>query len=203
MIELEKFIIFITLSVVLCATPGPTVLFTLSNGISGNRRKAIIGLLGTASANVVWIFCCAIGVAAFIKDSQMLFLGLKYTGAVYLFYLGILSLKKKTTAANEANRVRSSSVYWQGFLTTITNPKALIYYLAFFPQFVSGKVSYSLEILYLGICYIVILFLVLGAYIFASSKVATLFKKQRFNLLFNKVLGIGFIGASASVIGSK
>lgn len=206
MIEFDKLVLFITLSTIICATPGPTVLFTLSNGLSGNRRKAIIGLFGTASANIVWILCCAIGVATFIKDSLILFMSLKYAGAIYLFYLGILSFKNKSTVTSKLHvgkNIKNSSAYYQGFLTTITNPKALIYYMAFFPQFVSRQASYSLELLCLGICYIIIMFLVLGGYIVASGKVASLFKRQGFHQFFNKVLGVGFIGASASVIASK
>ena len=206
MISLEKTLLFIALSTMVCASPGPTVLFTLSNGITGNRKKAMIGLLGTASANIVWILCVALGVASIIKGSQALFMSLKYAGAAYLFYLGILSFRNKTIApmkGENQKHAKINSVFCQGFLTSITNPKALLYYMAFLPQFVSGRISYSLEILYLGMCYIVILFLVLGAYIITTSKISSLFMRERFSFLINKVLGVGFIGASVSVIRSK
>jgi threonine/homoserine/homoserine lactone efflux protein len=206
MIDTEKIVLFITLSTIVCAAPGPTVFFTLSNGISGDRRKAIFGMLGTASANIIWISCCAIGVAALIRDSQTLFKMLKYAGAVYLFYLGIMSLGNKSTLVSKAGKQRHvplRSVYFQGVLTTLTNPKALLYYMAFFPQFVSGHIPYAMEIYFLGMCYIVIIFVVLGVYVFTAEKVSSLFKRQRFNRLANKVIGVGFISASISVIRDK
>jgi len=206
MFDIEKIILFVTLSTIVCAAPGPTVFFTLSNGISGDCRKALFGILGTVSANIIWISCCAIGVAALIRDSQSLFKILKYAGAIYLFYLGILSMRNKSTVVSKAGKQKNASVstvYFQGVLTTLTNPKALLYYMAFFPQFVSGHIPYALEIYCLGLCYIVIIFIVLGVYVFTADKVSSFFKRQRFNKFANKVIGVGFIGASISVIRNK
>ncbi len=206
MVDLEKIILFIVLSTAVCAAPGPTVFFTLSNGITGDRKKAVVGIFGTVSANIVWVSCCSIGVATLIRDSQVLFQTLKYAGAVYLFYLGILSIRNKSVAEQTANKKRGTtfiSVYFQGFLTSITNPKALLYYMSFFPQFVSGHVSYVLEIFFLGICYICVIFVVLGTYAFTSDKVSSLFKTQKFSRIAHIAIGIGFIGASVSVIRSK
>jgi threonine/homoserine/homoserine lactone efflux protein len=206
MIDIEKIILFIALSTIVCAAPGPTVFFTLSNGISGDRRKAIFGILGTVSANIIWISCCAIGVAALIRDSHSFFKILKYAGAIYLFHLGILSMRNKSTLVSKAGKQNYTSVktvYFQGVLTTLTNPKALLYYMAFFPQFVSGQIPYALEIYFLGLCYIIIIFIVLGVYVFAADMVSSIFKRQRFNKFANKVIGVGFIGAAISVIGNK
>lgn len=203
--ELEKIIMFVFLSVLLCAAPGPTMLFTITQGLSKKPSKAIIGICGTLSANMIWILLSSIGVGTLIQDSGFLLSILRYMGAVYLAYLGIMSLLNARGTGLQISADQGTTlliVYRQGFLTTMTNPKALLCYLSFLPQFISGQRSYGFEILCWGLGYLCVIVLVMGSYAALALKLARYFSNARFQVNSKRVVGVGFISASLSLLKS-
>ena len=201
----EKIALFVLLSTLLCAAPGPTMLFTISQGMSRSRARAIIGICGTLSANLIWVLCSSLGIGALIRDSHTLFTALKYMGAIYLFYIGITTIIKakgegfKISAPNNSTLI---SVYSQGFLTTMTNPKALLCYLSFLPQFVGGQMSFGLEIFYWGVGYICIIIIVMGSYATLANRLSHFVGNNRFQINSKRIVGLGFITASFSMLKS-
>jgi threonine/homoserine/homoserine lactone efflux protein len=206
MINSEKVILFISLSTIFCLAPGPSMLFAITQGLSGDRGRALFGVGGTVTGNIIWVTTCAFGVGRIIKDSQYLFSILRYLGAAYLLYMGILVLKNSKNFdldINDNGKSSYISVYFQGLLTTISNPKALLYYLSFLPQFVSGQINYGLEIFYWGIAYVCIVILVMGSYALTANRIISLVKNSKFCIFSKQLVGIGFIGASISVLRNK
>lgn len=201
----EKIALFIALATMLCAAPGPTMLFTISQGLTKSKVRVIAGLCGTVSANIIWVIFSAFGVAAFIRDSNTLFLWLKYIGAAYLLYLGTITFlraKSENHQLSSQDNVPLVSVYCQGFLTTMTNPKALLCYLSFLPQFVTGDNSYAVETLLWGFGYIGIIILVLSCFGLIANRLAHLIDSQRIQIISKRTVGLSLVAASLSTLKS-
>ncbi|MGD8782707.1 MAG: LysE family translocator [Ignavibacteria bacterium] len=203
MLNPEKIALFIVLATLLCAAPGPTMLFTISQGLTKNRTRLIFGICGTVSANFIWVLFSALGVGTLIRDSYLLFTTLKYMGAAYLLYLGLTTIIK-AKGDNFQFSVRTNSkllsIYSQGFLTTMTNPKALLCYLSFLPQFVSGEISFGWETFYWGIGYICIITVVMGSYGVLANRLSHFVGNYKFQVNSKRIVGFGFIAASFSII---
>ena len=119
--------------------PGPTSLLALANGISGNWRIVLAGMCGAAISDVIVIAAVGIGLGALLAASATLFLIVKSVGVLYLGWLALQLWKsqpfgfEKTQAAAE---LRASRVFFRSFGVALTNPKVLLFFSAFLPQFV-------------------------------------------------------------------
>jgi threonine/homoserine/homoserine lactone efflux protein len=85
------------------------------------------------------------------------------------------------------------SIFLKGFLTSMSNPKALLFYMAFLPQFLTGKSSYSHEIILLGAMNISVITIVMLSYGVLSSKIANTMHNPKFKMYMNKILGVSFV----------
>ena len=143
MVSTETLILFVPTSLALAITPGPTMLLALSNGITAGRRIALFGILGATLANAVLIALVALGLGVILAASEVLFNALRYVGVIYLCWLGIKLWRAKSTAIDRSSLsgdnaaltpgrafVRSASV-------ALSNPKGLLFFSAFLPQFVN------------------------------------------------------------------
>lgn len=129
--------------VVISLTPGAGAINTMSNSLAEGWRRSIWGIIGQQLALVVYIVVVAAGVGLLVSKFPVIFDVVRYVGAAYLAYLGVRMILAKTDAADEAD----SEVYtprhesaWamlrRGFWVNILNPKAIVFFLAFMPQFV-------------------------------------------------------------------
>ena len=133
-------------------TPGPAILLTSSYGLSHGMRKGMGVVLGIELANTLYFFLSAAGLGALIAASELAFQIMKYCGAAYLIYLGLAQLAaagKKGTGPERGRRIWGGPMF-QGFCSQLVNPKALLFYAAFLPQFIdyhSASVGRDLLIL--------------------------------------------------------
>ena len=206
MLDYQKLSIFILISTSICLAPGPSMLFAITQGLSGVKGRVIAGIAGTLSGNLIWITLVAVGVGTLLSESQTLFVTLKYVGAAYLFYLGVKILLKRSPIVNGKLEVDHSlslkMVYLQGLFTTLSNPKALLVYLSFLPQFVGVNQNYTGGILFWGMIYLLVVLIVMGGYALSARKISDAVQKPVFTKYTEKVLGLGFMGAAFSVIRS-
>lgn len=139
--------------------PGPDMLYIISQSLSHGKRLGLAAALGIGSGCFVHIFAVSIGLSSFIFHSSLAFTIVKYIGAGYLLYLGILSLLTRKSSllqpVNTANAASWRKAFLQGFLTNIFNPKVALFFLAFLPQFVdtSASDSVGLQLLVLGLIF--------------------------------------------------
>jgi threonine/homoserine/homoserine lactone efflux protein len=122
-------------------TPGPAILFILSRCLAEGRAAAIASVFGLATASITHALAAAFGLSALFSYSPVAFNIIKYCGAAYLVYTGICGFRKGGVAgviAGLGSRSRATvvKVYWQGFLTDLLNPKLLLFFFSFLPQFV-------------------------------------------------------------------
>lgn len=127
---------------VISLTPGAGAINTMTNSLSVGWRRAIWGIIGLQSAIVLHIAVVATGVGLLVAKSPILFGIIRYAGAAYLVYLGIRLILAKTDAADSPDEVLSHtqesawSMVRRGFWVNLLNPKAIVFFLAFIPQFV-------------------------------------------------------------------
>ena len=151
--------LFMVSALALNLTPGPAILFILSRSFGQGRTAAVISVFGLAAASVLQAVAAAFGLSALFVYSPLAFAIVKYCGATYLVYLGITGflsggLAGITSRAEPGRRRSLARAYWQGLLTELLNPKLLLFFFSFLPQFVDpARGEPSLQMLVLGLLF--------------------------------------------------
>jgi threonine/homoserine/homoserine lactone efflux protein len=151
--------LFMASALALNLTPGPAILFILSRSFGQGRAAAVVSVFGLATASVIQAVAAAFGLSALFVYSPLAFAIVKYCGAAYLVYLGIAGFLSGGLAGvagpAETGRRRSlANAYWQGLLTDLLNPKLLLFFFSFLPQFVDpARGEPSLQMLVLGLLF--------------------------------------------------
>lgn len=121
-------------------TPGAGAIFTMSNSLNSGFRRSIWGILGQQVALVIHIVIVALGVGVLVSSSPVIFNVIRYAGAAYLVYLGIRQFLRKPDLDEEevADKKNESalSMFQRGIWVNLLNPKAIVFFLAFMPQFI-------------------------------------------------------------------
>lgn len=150
----DTYLIFLVTTAVVCLTPGPAALLIVTQGISNGLRRSYWAVAGIALANAIYFALSATGIAALIVASGTLFSIIKWAGVAYLFYLGIAAMRSKasalTVSANAAHAVSGPRAFWQAVVVELSNPKALLYFVALLPQFVDPARSIGMQMLVFG-----------------------------------------------------
>ena len=134
---------FLVFAVALVLVPGPDFAVTTRNTLAGGRARGAWTAVGIASSNAVQGLAAAAGLGALVVRSQPLFEALRWAGVAYLVYLGLQALRSAVAGRHPAAGLGDADAWppqrltgWrQGFLSNITNPKVLVFYLAVLPQF--------------------------------------------------------------------
>ncbi|MCS3842676.1 LysE family transporter [Microbacterium sp. AK031] len=140
--SLTVWLSLLTASVVISFTPGAGAINTMSNALAEGWRRSIWGVIGQQLALVVHVVIVAAGVGLFISRSPVLFDIIRYAGAAYLAYLGLrlifTRVRDSSESAEDVPRLPESrwSMIRRGFWVNLLNPKAIVFFLAFIPQFI-------------------------------------------------------------------
>jgi threonine/homoserine/homoserine lactone efflux protein len=199
--SLELWIVYLAAAVGLSLTPGPNGLLALTHGARFGASRAAFTVLGGVVGFVVLIAASLAGLGALLAASEQAFTVAKWIGAAYLVYLGLRlwnapppSLDAAREAAGHADR-RRSRLFAQGFLVAVSNPKALIFFAAFLPQFMVPGAPYWLQLAILGGTFALVEclyeLLVAGT---AQRLAPWLVRRGRW---FNRVTGCTFVGIGA------
>ncbi|WP_420026068.1 LysE family translocator [Enterobacter hormaechei] len=177
---------------------------SVGQSVVNGRRAGIISAAGVALGSCTHAIASAVGLTALITASPMMFTIIKSLGAAYLVYLGSKmiwgTLTKQTTNHNEAERVKAkatlTSLLTKGFITTLTNPKVLLFFISFFPQFVApGSEHQTASFLLLGMTYALIAFMTdLTFAVLAGSAAGTVSQNRRLQKILDRIVGVTFIG---------
>ena len=192
--ELSTFVYFLSASILLTLAPGPDILYLLTKSLSSGAKSGIVLAAGLVSGIIFHTFLVMIGVAAWIQSSSVAMIVLKIFGAAYLFFLAFNAFKsarqgKELSLKKSDNQSELFGLYRRGVLMNVLNPKVLLFFLAFLPQFVNlSSDSASLQIIFLGITFALQAFIIF-------SIVATFAGRLRKFILQKKNLGqiLGYI----------
>lgn len=149
--------LFLPAAALVAISPGANNLLALRNGVRGGARRAIAALAGRMLAFATMVGLVAGGLASVLAHSQTVFAALKWAGVAYLAYLGVRALAGGTLEAQDG-RSRGGHVAMarQEFLVAAANPKALLLFTAFVPQFVDASHAAAPQLLVLGALYIAV-----------------------------------------------
>lgn len=149
---------FILASILLTLAPGPDILYVAAQSISSGKRAGIITALGLCTGLIFHTTAAAFGISELFRHSPLAFSLVKYAGAAYIFWLAWQAFREKSGVPGLVSPPEKSnhSLYRQGILMNLLNPKVALFFLAFLPQFVTpGDVNISLQMLILGVVFII------------------------------------------------
>jgi homoserine/homoserine lactone efflux protein len=195
----QIWLFFVMTEAVLSVTPGPAVLFVLSQAIKRGPAKSVWGSCGILSANTAYFALSATSLGAVIVASYKLFFLVKWVGAAYLVYLGVSSFVGKhqvLSLPDERIELRSGPrILRDGFVLQAANPKALLFFTAILPQFIDAHRNVAFQILVLGISSIVVEFAILFTYGELAGRALATARNPRFEKITNRIAGSLLIGA--------
>src|SRR3569832_1621152 len=176
--SLSAYLLYLAAVSVLILTPGPTMLMCLTNAVNHGPWRALASLTGELAANLVIMMLSALGLGALLAASETAFTVLKVVGAAYLIWLGIRTFRQRGAAVDitrSQERVAAptrGSLFIQGVLVGASNPKSLLFFTAFFPQFIDANSPFLPQYLLLSLTFVFGDFVILGAGAFGVGRVA-------------------------------
>jgi len=194
MLGIHELWLFILSGLLLNVTPGPDTAY-----IIGRRRGGAAAALGICTGCLVHVSGAAIGLSALLMASSAAFTVIKWIGAAYLLFAGLQMLLSRSRpladVAIEGGATRLASVFWQGALTNVLNPKVALFFLAFLPQFVAADSGHkTLAFLALGMIFISTGTLwCLGIAAFAARAAGRIRQSVNVMAWINRVLGGLFV----------
>lgn len=192
--------------VVISFTPGAGAINTMSNALSQGWRRSIWGIIGQQLALIVHVVIVAAGVGLIVARSEILFTVIRYAGAAYLVYLGVrLILTRPNLRTSPEDEVDAREGHWsmirRGFWVNLLNPKAIVFFLAFIPQFVRLDEPQLPQYVTLIVTVIVVDVLVMWGFFAAAARpFRRLTRSARGQRTLNSVFGALFIGVAALLV---
>lgn len=165
----ELWLAYTTTLLVFMASPGPSHMLMLSNSLVNGYRPALATAAGDLSANVAQMFIVAVGLASVVLASEQVFLWIKWAGVVYLVVMGIATFRKPNGPISTVKASTRRVLFLQGFVTSASNPKAIVFFAALFPQFINTSAPTTHQFLILGATFLV----VDGAFLVSYGKFAS------------------------------
>ncbi|EHC9828996.1 LysE family translocator [Vibrio parahaemolyticus] len=197
--QLDTWIYYTLAILVLTASPGPSSLLCLSKGVSSGFRLALTTALGSLSAITIILTLSFTGLGVVIASSEFVFNIIKWCGAAYLIWLGIQAFRSKQNDFSKSDSAQVStshvSAYTSGFIVGSSNPKAIIFFTALFPQFIDPTDSLLAQYAIFAGTFVVFELSWLTFYALLGVKTSNwLFEAGRAKL-FNRLTGGVFISA--------
>ena len=192
--SLEIYLAYVLACAVITLVPGPTVSVIIANSLAHGSRAGLLNVAGTQLGLGLMMAILAVGLSSVIAAMGWLFEWLRWAGAAYLVYLGWKLLRSPdiVDAAKPAYVPRGGFVL-QGFLVLMANPKALLWFGAFIPQFVDPSGNYVGQIILLGLTAMAVALVSDGAYAVLTGRAGAFLSRKRIHIV-SRVSGSFLIG---------
>lgn len=196
----DVWLAFVIASSVLTLIPGPCVLLVVSQALTKGMRSSLLCILGDVVGSAVLMILSLIGVGAILATSATLFALFKWLGIMYMAYLGvcqIIEAKKSKSQRQEADSQTSSfGSFNAGFIAALLNPKAIIFYMAFLPQFMNTQADTLLQFSILVVTSSAVIALILTGYALIASRTRKAFMSEKSRKYFDYSGASFLIGSS-------
>ncbi|HYW57841.1 MAG TPA: LysE family translocator [Polaromonas sp.] len=189
---LTTYLLYLAAVALLIFTPGPTMLMCMTTSLNHGPRKALSSAFGSISAVLCVMLLSALGLGALLAASEAAFTVAKVLGAAYLIYVGVKTFRSDGALLHGDKGLSDtprSSFFLRGFLVGASNPKAILFFAAFFPQFLDPAAPFAPQFAILALTFIAFEFSVLSACALGVSRLAPLLRSSHAVRRFNQVSG--------------
>ncbi|WP_342440553.1 LysE family translocator [Lysinibacillus sp. FSL K6-0075] len=197
---------FLLTGILLNLIPGADTMYIVGRSISQGKRAGVYSVFGIITGSLVHTLFVAFGLSLILTKSIVLFNTIKIIGVIYLVYLGIKMILDKSNIGSEtsSSKLNLKKIYIQGLLTSLTNPKVSLFFIAFLPQFIDVKASGPAPFLILGLTFTAtgLLWCLFVAY-FSSYVTKKLRGNQKLGMILNKITGMIFICMGLKLLQTK
>lgn len=193
----ELWLAFALAAAAVIAIPGPTTLMVLGHTVSNGWRMGAISLIGVTLGDICAITLSVLGFSALLTTSAEAFTAMKWIGAAYLVYLGIQLWRAPPMEITPTHEKRSTarSAITQTFIVTLLNPKGILFFAAFLPQFIDPARPLWPQVIVLMLTFDVIAAAIQGGYIFAMGRARNRIASPRVLKNMNRAGGAMLVGA--------
>ncbi|NRA52552.1 MAG: LysE family translocator [Gammaproteobacteria bacterium] len=201
---MESYLMYVVVAALTVASPGPGVILTLNNAIQRSAANTFSGMLGIASGVFAVSVLCATSIGVILTASAVAFTAVKLIGAAYLIYLGIKMWRTQTPLSTHIELHHKSNIkcYTEGLSITISNPKAILFFMSLFPQFIEPQASYTSQFITLSLTFCCLVLIIHSAYALVASFARNKLLQPKARKVLNQISGSIFmcfgVGLAAS-----
>jgi threonine/homoserine/homoserine lactone efflux protein len=181
----SQLVAFVVASILFIQVPGPSLLFTIGRALTVGRRDALLSAVGNGIGVFGQIIALAVGLGALVAASTTAFAVLKLAGAAYVAYLGVQAIRHRgdarralTTTAETATSTTPWRSVRTGVVVGVTNPKTLVFFAAFLPQFIDPTAPAPAQLLILGALFCAMAIVSDGCWVVAASRARDWFAQR-------------------------
>ena len=195
MIDPGLYIAFAATVAILALTPGPNLALIVANSVAHGPRYGLVTIAGTSSAMIVQLGLTALGMTGLMGTLGGLFEWFRWIGVVYLVYLGIVQWRAIVIdlSGTPPEAKSASAIFGRGFFISLTNPKTLLFYGAFFPQFVDPAKEIGPQVAILSATFLALICMIDTGWAFAAGRARGILSAH--GRLRNRISGGLLIGA--------
>ena len=200
----SQWIAFLAASIIFIQVPGPSLLFTIGRALTVGRREALLSVVGNAIGLTAQVALVAVGLGAVVAASATAYTAIKVLGAAYVVWLGVQAIRHRADARlamESAAPVRRGHPVRIGFTVGATNPKTIVFFVAFLPQFADPAGPVGLQTMLLGLVFGVLAMASDGAWAIAAGAARTWFARRPARLdALSATGGTMMIGLGATML---
>jgi homoserine/homoserine lactone efflux protein len=180
----ELYLAYVLACVIIVIVPGPTVTLVVANSLTHGTRAGLLNVVGTQIGLVLMIGVVVVGLASLVAAMDWWFDWVRLAGAAYLVWLGVKLIRSSGAVGMDGRApVPRGGFVWQGFLVILSNPKALLLFGAFIPQFVDAKSDYVGQVLLLGVTFMLVALVFDGGYAVLAGRAGALLSRRRVQMV--------------------
>jgi len=196
-VSVELYLAYVLACIIITVIPGPTVTLIVANSLTHGSRAGLLNVLGTQFGLGLMMLVLAIGLTSVIATMGIWFDWLRLIGAAYLIWIGWKLIRSSGGIAQHANAPRPRGGFvLQGFLVLLGNPKALLWFGAFIPQFIDPSTDYVRQVVLLGLTAMAAAAVSDGGYALLAGGARNLMSKSRVRVI-SRIGGVCLIGGGA------
>ncbi len=191
--ELNTWLAFLAATIIISVTPGAGAVNTMATAIRSGLVRTLPSIMGLQVALIIFLIIVAAGLGAILAASETLFTLIKWLGAVYLIFLGVMKWREASQELSSDNQTAISKrkSFASAILVNLTNPKAIVFQAAFLPQFVDPSQTLWSQYLIMGVTMVIVDSLVMVGYASFALKLMPILKK--YGRLQNRLFGSMFV----------
>jgi threonine/homoserine/homoserine lactone efflux protein len=191
----ESLGLFAMAALILLLIPGPAVLYIVTRSVTQGTRAGFVSILGLSTGTIIHVAAAAAGLSVLLATSALAFQVVKYAGAAYLVYLGIQKFRASPeSAVVELRTDKPARIFVDGIIVTLLNPKSVLFFFAFLPQFISPARPAAPQILALGGLFLLLSMVTDSCYVFLAGSLRKLLRSSRQTNWGQYVAGTIYIG---------